>query len=59
MDELHPHTDERTFRADVTSTLKRLLAELDEVDSADLDPRLVKCQAFIDALSHSSRGGVC
>ena len=40
MDELHPHTDERTFRADVTSTLKRLLAELDEVDSDDLDPRL-------------------
>ena len=40
MDELHPHTDERTFRADVTRTLKRLLAELDEVDSDDLDPRL-------------------
>ena len=42
MAESHPHNDERLFRADVTSLLKRLLAELDDIDSDDLDPRLTE-----------------
>ena len=40
MAELHPHNDERIFRADVTALLKSLLQQLDDIDSDDLDPRL-------------------
>lgn len=39
MADTHPHTDERIFRADVTSLLKRLLQQLDDIDSDELDPR--------------------